>query len=49
MALLALDWVRLNFPYYNRSGGRDHAIAYGWDSGSCWIGGHPLAIDTIRL
>lgn len=30
--LLAIDWVRKTYPYYNRSNGADHAVVFPWDS-----------------
>lgn len=47
--LLALQYVRQRYPFYNTSGGRDHVVAYGWDSGACWISSHPLVVNTTSI
>ena len=47
--ILAMELVMREFPYYNRSGGRDHASIWSWDYGSCEVAGHPVMQPTIKL
>ena len=36
MALEAKRWLQAAFPYWNRTGGRDHVFLFSHDEGACW-------------
>jgi len=48
-AVAAAAWARDNGPHWNRSGGRDHLAAFGWDFGGCPVGGHPLLANVTLI
>lgn len=49
-AVRAAQWIAETFPEaWRRQGGADHLFAWGWDFGSCPVGGHPLLNSSIHL
>lgn len=48
-ALLAMEHVRLNYPYYNLSKGVDHVTIWSGDPGSCHVALDPMIVDTIKV
>jgi hypothetical protein len=48
-ALLAMDYVRSIYPYYNRSNGIDHVTIWSGDPGSCHVALDPLIANTIKV
>ena len=42
----ALQWIRTNHPYWNRTGGRDHLFAFPHDEGACIA---PVALQHAIL
>jgi hypothetical protein len=49
LPMVAADYVRDTFPYWNASGGKDHLIVWPWDFGACWTSRHPSVRDTIAI
>ena len=49
VVLQALNYVRTHYPFYNASGGRDHVVAFPWDSGACWISNHWLVRNITSI
>ena len=45
---LAMRWASENFPYFNRSGGRDHLIVTPWDFGGSWVAKYP-GLEKVRF
>ncbi|KAL4451657.1 hypothetical protein ABPG75_007319 [Micractinium tetrahymenae] len=45
--LLLLDHIKMNYPYWNRSRGRDHFVWVPGDIGACELTG--LGLDLIRI
>ena len=40
-------WIQANYPFWNKTGGRDHVWLFTHDEGACWA---PLEIkDSIWL
>lgn len=53
LARLVTHYVRSTFPYWDRSGGRDHAFFLTLDSGGCWlegeVGSHAIVLSHWGL
>ena len=49
LPMLAAEYVRDAFPYWNASGGKDHLIIWPWDFGACWTARHPSVRDAIQI
>ena len=49
IVLQALNYVRTQYPFYNASGGRDHVVAFPWDSGACWVSDHWLMRNVTSI
>lgn len=37
MLLEAKQWLQQQYPFWNRTGGRDHVWLVSHDEGSCWV------------
>lgn len=48
-AVRAARWVSEQYPFWGRRNGSDHLVAWPWDYGGCWVGGHPLLQNAIFL
>lgn len=49
VALIAMKLVMEQYPYYNRSGGRDHVVVFPWDNGACWVANDPLMVNVVKV
>ena len=49
LPMLAAEYVREAYPYWNASGGKDHLIIWPWDFGACWTSRHPSVKDAIHI
>ena len=49
-AIRAAEWIAKTYPtVWGRRAGADHLFAWGWDFGSCPVGGHPMLRNSIHI
>ena len=48
-ALLALQYVRDELPYYNATSGHNHLIAFAFDWGGCAVSGTDQIRDRVAM
>ncbi|EFJ53243.1 acetylglucosaminyltransferase [Volvox carteri f. nagariensis] len=48
-AVRAVNWVAATFPFFNRTGGRDHFVLLSGDRGACYLKTLPQTENLIRV